>query len=82
MKTSELQQQHDPALKSHWVDVMRMSVRTDVSVAELVFSTVHDGKAIVDTVRMHTSVAHLKRVADVICRTLDHQPPKMKPKKR
>ena len=64
------------------IDSVRLHLRSDVPVAELVFSTVHDGKAIVDTVRMHTSVAHLKRVADVICRTLDHQPPKMKPKKR
>ena len=62
--------------------MMRMSVRADVPVAELVFSTVHEGKAVVDTVRMHTSVAHLKRVADVICQTLNHQPPKMKPKNR
>lgn len=61
---------------------MRMSVRADVPVAELVFSTVHDHKTVVDTVRMHTSVAHLKRMADVICQTLNHQPPKAKSKKR
>lgn len=82
MKPSDLQLQQDPALKSLWVDVMRMSVRADPDVVELVFSTVYDRKTLVDAVRIHTSVTHLKAIANAICRTLKHTPPKQKPKKR
>jgi hypothetical protein len=53
---------------------MSMTVRADVPVAELVFSTLYEGKMLVDAIRVQTSVPHLKRMADVICQNLDHYP--------
>lgn len=63
---------------------MNMTVRGDIPVAELVFSTIYEGKMLVDTIRVHTSVPHLKRMADVICHSLDHHPtkPLTAPKKK
>ena len=58
---------------------MSMTIRADVPVAELVFSTLYEGKALVDAIRLQTSVPHLKRMADVICHNLDHRPTKPKP---
>lgn len=62
-------------MKSLWVDTMGMTVRADVPVATLRFFTVLED-AQQEACRIQTNVPHLKRMVDVICRSINYYPTK------
>lgn len=77
-----------PALPSVWVDSMNIVIRTDIPVAMMRLYTfippdklgagdsgVRDGKML-EVVRFHTSVAHLRDMTKILCKNLDYYPTK------
>ena len=82
---SKLRKHPDPSLKSVWVDHVQLSMRAEaIPVLGLTFFTLHDGKRLTEACRVNMSMAHLRSVADVICRGIDYYPTKRRvaPKKR
>ncbi len=75
----------DPSIKSLWVDHVQLSLRAEaIPIVGLTFFTLHDGKKLTEACRVKMSMAHLRGVADVICRGIDYYPKKTRaaPKKR
>jgi len=63
-----------PYMLSAWVDKMQLVVRGDVPVGMIrLFMFVPPDK-LGEVFRCHTSVSHLKAMAEVLCRTLDYYP--------
>lgn len=81
------------ALPSVWVDSMNLVIRADIPVAMMRFYTfippdklggdsgVRDGKML-EVVRCHTSVAHLRDMTKILCKNLDYYPTKAEQPKR
>ncbi len=65
----------NPGLPTVWVDSMNIYVRQDPPLATLRFSTVMP-EAVYEACRVQTSVAHLRAIVDVICRSIDYYPEK------
>ena len=66
----------NPNLSSVWVDAMNLFVRGDTPVAMLRFLALVPPNTIVEVGRIHTSIDHLKRTIDVLCKSLEYYPTK------
>jgi hypothetical protein len=58
-----------------WVDQTRLVLRDDFPIASLIFySVIPDQGIIEETARIQTSVEHLRKIVDLLCRQLDYYP--------
>ena len=71
--TGELRQLISPTVASIWVDNMQLLTRSDSDTATLRFNTLLP-EASYEACRLQTPVAHVRRMIDVMCRTLDYYP--------
>lgn len=71
---SKLPRQFHRSLKSLWVDMAHVSVRSDVPVAGISFFSLIDGKELFEACRVTMTTPQLKALADVICRTTGYYP--------
>ncbi len=71
-----------PALPSVWVDTMNLVIRTDIPVAMMRLYTFIPPDKMLEVVRYHTSVAHLRDMTKILCRNLDYYPTKAEQPKR
>lgn len=63
----------DPSLRIVWSDYMQVFLRSDTPVVMLRFySSLPD--RLIEAARVQTSTAHLQRMLDALCRTIDYYP--------
>ena len=73
VRLDKLEIQNNPALPTIWIDRMQLGVRSDAPVATLRFHTALQD-CLVESCRLQVSTDHLKRITDVLCRTLNYYP--------
>lgn len=61
----------------HWVDHMELAVRADIPIATIRFYAICP-PFIVESSRLQTSVDHLKKIVDVLSKSLNYYPSKAK----
>ncbi len=64
-----------------WVDRMEVSLRADAPIAMLRFFAIVPPNVLIESSRLQTTIAHVKRMIDVLCRSLDYYPTKGEPKR-
>jgi len=63
-----------------WVDKMELSLRADAPIAMLRFFSIVPPNVLIESSRLQTTASHVKRMIDVLCRSLDYYPTKAEPK--
>ena len=72
----DLPKESDPGLRMLWFDRIKLQVRGDQPVGLMRFYAVVGDEKVTEVARLLTSHAHLKNIADVLCKTLNHYPTK------
>ena len=55
---------------------MNISVRAEAPIAGLTFFTLVEGKVLSEACRVNMTTAHLRAIANVICRSINYYPTK------
>ena len=73
IKPDELPTESDPSPRLVWVDTMTYAVRADIPIITLRFYSVVLEK-LCEACRLQTSVEHLRRMLDGLCKATDYYP--------
>jgi len=71
-----LPKEADPSIRLVWVDTMEILVRSNLPIATLRFYSALGTEKLTEACRLQVGVEHLRRIADVICRSIDYYPTK------